>query len=347
MTTFSRRDALKGVGLGAVALTLSGCMSGEGAGRGVINADASGSITLDYATYNPLSLIMRKKKWLETAAEGIGQSVSWLKSAGSNKANQSLIGAAIDVGSTAGSAALLARANGAPITTIGLFSQPEWSALARTPDSPIRGVEDLAGRSIAATLGTDPYFLLIQALDEAGMSADDVTIVNLQHADGRSALDTHQVDAWAGLDPIMATAQEEGGDELFYRNLDFNTWGFLNAREEFLDQNPEGAQLVIDMYAFAREWAISHREEAIAVFAEEAGISDDVARTVWDRTHLDIDPVPGDDQLRVLRNIAPILVDSGDVSERKDADDAVENIIEKKYARAADASAAARRIKGK
>ncbi|WP_178945329.1 aliphatic sulfonate ABC transporter substrate-binding protein [Kocuria sp. TGY1127_2] len=347
MINFSRRDAVRATGLGVVAFALTGCMSGEGAGRGVINADATSSITLDYATYNPLSLIIRRKEWLEKAAANLGQSVTWLKSAGSNKANQNLIGAAIDVGSTAGSAALLARANGAPLKTIDLFSQPEWSALVRTPESPIRRVEDLAGRSVAATLGTDPYFLLVQALKAAGMSTDDVTIVNLQHADGRAALDTHQVDAWSGLDPIMATAEDEGGDVLFYRNLEFNTWGFLNAREEFLQQNPEGAQLVVDVYAYAREWALKNPSEATRLFAEEAAVSGGVAERVWQRTHLDIDPVPGEAQLKVLRNVAPILVDSGDVSDRKDVDDAVANIIDKHYAEAADARCAATRIEGK
>ncbi len=59
---------------------------------------------------------------------------------------------------------------------------------------------------------------------------------NLQHADGRAALDAGSVDAWSGLDPIMAAAEVESGDELVYRNVDFNSYGFLNATEEFIDR---------------------------------------------------------------------------------------------------------------
>lgn len=341
----TRRRLLQTTGLAGASALLTGCMAGEGAGTGVANADSTGSITLDYATYNPLSLIIRTKGWLEQVGQEIGQSVEWVNSAGSNKANESLRAGAIDVGSTAGSAALLARANGSPIKVIDLYSQPEWAALVTTPDSSITSVADLNGASVAATKGTDPYFLLLQALETAGLSADDVTVQNLQHADGRNALDTGQVDAWAGLDPIMATA-EEGGDVLFYRNLEFNTYGFLNARETFLTQNPTGARAVVNTYAYARDWVLNNREEAVDIFAEQAGISAGTALKVWERTHLDINPVPGQDQLDVLDRIGPILVESGDVPSQDNIDDALSSIVDKTYAEAADLTAVSGAIEG-
>ena len=105
-------------------------------------------MTIDYATYNPLSLIIRKKGWLETALAAEGKKVEWVKSAGSNKANEALRSGNIDVGSTAGSAALLARANGSPIKVISLYSQPEWSALVTRKDSGITKVADLKGKTV-------------------------------------------------------------------------------------------------------------------------------------------------------------------------------------------------------
>ena len=64
--------------------------------------------------------------------------------------------------------------------------------------SGITTVADLKGKSVAATKGTDPYFFLLQSLSEAGISAKDVTVQNLQHADGRAALENGSVDAWSG-----------------------------------------------------------------------------------------------------------------------------------------------------
>ena len=68
----------------------------------------------------------------------------------------------------------------------------------------------------------------------------DLKQVLLQHADeGQAALIRGDVDAWAGLDQMMASAEVEEGAQLFYRNAAANTWGILNVREEFAKQNPD------------------------------------------------------------------------------------------------------------
>src|SRR5699024_6786434 len=130
-----------------------------------------------------------KEQGLIEATLGDDVDVEWLQSAGSNKANELLRSGSVDVGSTAGSAALFARANGSPIKVIDIYSQPEWSAIVVRPDSDIADLADLEGRTVAATKGTDPYFFLLQALEEGGLTLDDVEVLNVQHADGRSLLD--------------------------------------------------------------------------------------------------------------------------------------------------------------
>ncbi|GAA4419140.1 aliphatic sulfonate ABC transporter substrate-binding protein [Georgenia halophila] len=308
-----------------IALTLTGCLAGEADDGGQAGGE---ELAVDFATYNPLSLIIREQGWLEDALADEGVNVTWTQSAGSNKANELLRSGELDVGSTAGSAALLARANGSPIRTIDIYSQPEWSALVTLPGSGIDEVTDLRGRSIAATKGTDPYFFLLQSLLEAGVDPDEVTIQNLQHADGNTALQNGSVDAWSGLDPIMAAAEQEGS-ELFYRNVDFNTYGFLNAREDFLENEPELAQTVVDTYEYARAWAQEHPDETVAILADVAGIETSVAETViTERSNLDVDPAPGQAQLDVLTTIGPMLVETGDVAEQSQIDEALETLLD-------------------
>jgi len=65
----------------------------------------SPSSRLDYATYSPPSLVLKKQGWVEEAFKGT--SVKWVYSAGSSNALNFLQGNAVDFGSTAGSAALL------------------------------------------------------------------------------------------------------------------------------------------------------------------------------------------------------------------------------------------------
>ncbi|WP_237198715.1 aliphatic sulfonate ABC transporter substrate-binding protein [Rothia nasimurium] len=320
-------------------LLLTGCLAGENASTADTSAAAGDTtVTIDYATYNPLSLIIKEKGWLETALQEQGKDVEWVQSAGSNKANEALRSGAIDVGSTAGSAALLARSNGSPIQVIDLYSQPEWSALVTRTDTGISSVKDLAGKKVAVTKGTDPYFFLLQALEEAGVSPDEVTIEQLQHADGRTALNQGTVDAWSGLDPIMASAEIEDGNTLFYRNVDFNTYGFLNATEDFIESDPEAAQTIVDVYEYARDWALANEEEAVQILADGSGIELETAQVVWDRTYLDIDNVPGDKQLAVLEKVGPYLVESGDVASQGEIDTALGSIVNDTFAQKADPS---------
>ncbi|CAM3912101.1 Solute-binding protein family 3/N-terminal domain-containing protein [Micrococcus flavus] len=259
-----------------------------------------------------------------------------MQSAGSNKANEALRSGAIDVGSTAGSAALLNRANGAPIKTIVVANQPEWSALLTGPDSDITSIEQLEGRSVAATKGTDPYFFLIQALEGAGVEPSSVTVQNLQHADGRAALENGSVDAWAGLDPIMAAA-EANGARFVHRDPDLNSYSVVNATEDFLTESPETAQVVADTYERARRWAVENPEETARILAEVAGLEESVAtQVIAERTNLDISPVPGKDQRRVLSAIGPIFVDTGDVPDQEQVDEALETLFDPTFAEKAE-----------
>jgi len=324
------------------SLALAGCVSGESASSGAANAAGGGAadggtLRIDFATYNPLSLVIKEKGWLEEALADDGVSVEWLQSAGSNKANEALRSGAVDVGSTAGSAALLARANNSPIRTIDIYSQPEWATLVVDGDSELRTVADLAGKRVAATKGTDPYFFLLQALEEAGVDLGDVTVENLQHADGRTALTNGSVDAWAGLDPITAAAEQDGA-RLLYRNIDFNSYGFLNANESFLKDSPEVAQTVVDVYEYARAWAQENPEETAEILAEVAGIDTEVATTVLQRTNLAVDPVPGQAQLDVLEKIGPVFVESGDVDDQAAVDAALAELLQPELAENADPS---------
>jgi len=311
-------------GIGALVLTTSACVSGEGATSG----DGQ-RINLDYAYWNPLSLVVRDQACLENQ----GYQVEWVLSTGSNKANENLNAEVIDIGSTAGAAALVARANGAAIKTIGVFSQPEWAAIVVSADSPITSVAEFSGKKIAATKGTDPYFFLLQALREAGLSESDVEIINLQHSDGQAALARGDVDAWAGLDPIMATTELKDGARLIYRNVDFNSYGVLNAREKFIASSPELIDSVLNCYEDARAWIAANPDGAAEILATEASLDPTVAKKVLgERTITDVSLVPGSAQQQILETILPTLVAEGQVRSEPEAVEALNTLYDTSFA---------------
>jgi sulfonate transport system substrate-binding protein len=250
-------------------------------------ADALKEIRLDWATYNPVSMILKQKSLLEKEFAKDGINIVWVQSAGSNKALEFLNAGSIDFGSTAGSAALVARINGNPIKSIYVYSRPEWTALVVLKDSPIKTVADLKGKRVAVTRGTDPHIFLVRALLGAGLSEKDITPVLLQHADGKTALIRGDVDAWAGLDPMMAQAEIEDGARLFFRKAEANTWGILNVREQFLKEHPDVVRRVLATYEEARKYALANYDELKKSFMAATRLTDAVAdRQFKERTDL-------------------------------------------------------------
>ena len=262
-------------------------------------------VRLDCAYYNPVSLVLKDKHWVEEAL-GPDVHVTWVLSAGSNKALEFLNAQSLDFGSTAGSAALLGRANGNPIKAVYVFSKPEWTALVTSAASPIQSVADLKGKRIAVTRGTDPHIFLLRALAGAGLTERDVKIIPLQHADGRLALDRGDVDAWSGLDPFMAQAELESHDRLFFRNADLNTYGILNVREAFLAAHPDLVEKVLGAYERGRHWSLEHKPELAQTLAAASKLSPEVAARQLERTDLS-SPVLGDGPRRSIAAAASVL----------------------------------------
>ena len=284
-------------------------------------------IKLDYAYYSPASLVIKRFGWLEHDLAADDIRVRWVLSQGSNRALEYLNSGALDFGSTAGLAALLSRANGNPIKAVYVYSRPEWTALVVPKGSALQGVADLRGKTIAATKGTDPFLFLLRSLHEFGLRRDDVHIVHLQHPDGRAALEQGRVDAWAGLDPHMAASELEAGSRLLYRNLAFNTYGFLNVSERFAQQHPAQVRSVLGAYERARRWIIAHPEETAAIVAEDARLSQKVAQLQLRRTNFS-NPIPGREHVQALRAAAPILLAEGLVRSGTDLNQTIDELID-------------------
>ena len=300
---------------------------------GLRAAEPPKEIRLDYAYYSPTSLVLRRFGWLEEDLKRDGISVKWVLSAGSNRALEYLSSSSVDFGSTAGLAALLARANGNPIRTPYIFSRPEWTALVVKADSPIKTLADLKSKKIAATKGTDPFLFMLRSLQLAKLKRSDIEHVALQHADGRVALEQGRVDAWAGLDPLMAASELDAGSRLIYRNVAFNTYGFLNVREEFHNRYPNEVKRVIAAYERARQWTIANTTEAAKILSEEAKVSLQVALLQLKlRTDLS-NPQPSAEHVKALQAAAPILQDEQLVKPGTDLNKAIADLVDVQFAR--------------
>jgi sulfonate transport system substrate-binding protein len=323
----SRRNLLAGaVGAGLAPLGLP---------RVARAADKPSDINIDWATYNPVSMVLKEQGLLEKefAKDGIG--IRWVQSLGSNKALEFLNAGSIDFGSTAGSAALLGKINGNPIKSIYVYSRPEWTALVTRKDTPIQKIADLRGKRVAVTRGTDPHIFLVRALLSVGMGEKDISEVLLQHPDGKIALIRGDVDAWAGLDPMMAAAQVEDGARLFYRNKDANTYGILNSREEFLKAYPDLTRRVLAVYETARKYCLAHYDDEKRVFIGVTKLPDAVVDIqLKERTDLTYNRI-GPAQRDTILQAGLALQQAGVIPANVDVKKALDDLIDDRFVTAA------------
>lgn len=287
------------------------------------------TLKLDYAYYAPTSLVVKDQKLLEKALPNT--QIKWFFSQGSNRSLEYLNSNSIDFASTAGLAAVLSRANGSPIKTVYVQSQPEWTALVVAKDSPIKSLKDLKGKKIAATKGTDPFLFTLQALDTVGLSKRDVQLVHLQHPDGKTALERGQVDAWAGLDPLMAAAQIQSGAKLLYRNVGFNSYSVLSVKEDFAKQSPEAVEAVIKAYEQARKWAKANPDKVAALLAQESKLPLPVAKLQLSRTNFD-QSIPSATQAQALKRSGRILTEEDLVRKGTNVNQVVDQLLDPRFA---------------
>ena len=295
-------------------------------------ADKPSEIRIDWATYNPVSMLLKDKRFLEKELAKDGIAVRWVQTNSSSNALQFLNAGSIDFGSTAGSAALVARINGNPIKSIYVYSRPEWTALVTTKESPISKVEDLKGRKVAMVRGTDPHIFLVRALFSAGLTDKDIIPVLVQqHADGGNLLIRGDVDAWAGLDPMMAQHEIKDGARLFYRKPEANTWGILNVREEFAKDHPDIVPRVISAYEEARKYSLANYGELKKIFIGVTKLDDAVVdKQLKERTELTHNKV-GPAQRESILEAGVALQKAGVIGANVDVKKSVDELIDDRY----------------
>jgi sulfonate transport system substrate-binding protein len=182
---------------------------------------------------------------------------------------------------------MASRFNGPKVSAVikrsSYFGAKAWAALVTRTQSGISRLEDLRGKRVAVTRGTDPHIFLLRALASVGLAEKDIELVPLQHPDGKVALERGAVEAWSGMDPYTAQVEVEQGYAIFFHKKAWNSYGVLNVREAFAKDHPDLVRRVLAIYEKARLWTLANPNEARQILASAAHLSDPVANKVWER----------------------------------------------------------------
>lgn len=259
---------------------------------------------------------------LQTLAEASGAlddtpyTVEWASFEGAAPLFQAVRGGAVDTGYAADLPTLQALSGGVPLQTVAaLHNDGSGTALVVQPDSPVRDVGDLAGRSVvvSSAQGSIAEYLLARALQEAGLSYDDVDVQYLLPTDAQAAFASGQIDVWAVFGAYLHGALEGGARPLVTGENGLTSgYGFLTATEDALADEGKRAALadVLDRLGQAFAWAGEHPEEHAEVIQRENGASEFVADALATSFYQELSPVT-DEVVRTLQDVADTMHDIG------------------------------------
>lgn len=213
--------------------------------------------------------------------------IEWAEFPAAAPLAEALNAGAVDAGIIGDAPLLFSLAAGSQVKAVAVSkSVPEGLAVLVSPDSPVKTVADLKGKSIATGRGSIGHFEALKALEQAGVSDKDVTWRFLTPADARIALANGSVDAWSTWDPYTALAEVTHTGRVLINGVGLSSGNsFLAATDAALQDAGKRAALqdYVNRLAAADRWANHHVEAYSATLAKIIGFPQAAAEKSFSR----------------------------------------------------------------
>lgn len=277
--------------LATAALGLTAC--------GGSNAQSDGPVDLATVTLKVGDQAGIQQALVEAsgALQGAPYTVEWAQFPAAAPVLEALRGKAVDLGVAGDAPTLTALSSTDDIKIVAASRVPQQYGLSIIvpKDSPIRSVADLKGKTVSPTTqGSVGHYLLLQALKEVGLTADDVTVSFLQPVDAAAAMSSGSIDAWSTWDPYTAVAEQEQGARVI-RAAQGLAPGltFLDANTEALEDagKKQAMQDFIARYGQAVQWAQEHPAETAAIYTRLTQRPAAVADLMSERANRNLVPI--------------------------------------------------------
>ncbi|WP_342496038.1 aliphatic sulfonate ABC transporter substrate-binding protein [Bacillus sp. FSL K6-0994] len=232
-------------------------------------------------------LLAKEKGWFEQSFEKEGVKVKWVEFQSGPPQFEGLAANQLDFTQVGNSPVIAGQAAGIDFKEIGLSQDGlKANGILVNKNSEIQKVEDLKGKKIAVAKGSSGFDFLYKVLDQAGLSAKDVQIIQLQPDEAISAFENGSVDAWSIWEPFLSLETIKKGAKLLVNGeaTDLYSPGFTLVRTQFAVQHPELVVKFLKVYDHAVKWQKSHPEEAVTLYARLKNLDKKVVTQVLNNT---------------------------------------------------------------
>jgi sulfonate transport system substrate-binding protein len=262
------------------------------------HASAQSASTLRIGFQKSASLLTLQKSTgsLERRLAPLGVAVKWVEFPAGPQLLEGLNVGAVDVGFVGEAPPIFAQAAGARFVYIGFDpAAPEAEAIVVPKDSPIKSVAELKGRKVALNKGSNVHFLLVKALEKAGLKYSDIQPVFLPPADARAAFERGAVDAWVIWDPFFAAVEKQSGARLLQDGKGLvNNYSYYLAERGYAEKQPKVIQALFEDTQAQAATLKSNIKAAAAVIAPLQGLEPEVVEKALTRYQFGVKPLtPG------------------------------------------------------
>lgn len=230
-------------------------------------------IRIGYQKYGTL-VLLKGKGLLEKSLKPLGYSVRWSEFPSGPPLLEALNAGAIDFGSAGEAPPIFAQAASGNLVYVAAEPPaPLGEAILVPADSPIKTLADLRGRTVALNKGSNVHYLLVRALEKAGVPYEAIKPAFLSPADAGAAFARGAVDAWVIWDPFLASGERATGARTLAtgEGLAPNRQFYLSSRG-FADANRPVLNAVIAAIGEIDVWAKDNTDAVAAELAPAVGI---------------------------------------------------------------------------
>ena len=270
---------------------LSGLLVLASAARNAIAAEEK-VVRMGYQKVGAFALL-KVHGVLEERVKQLGYTVTWKEYPGGPQLLEGVKTGVLDFAHSGEAPPIFAQANGTPLLYIGYAPDgPTSEAILVQKDSPIRMVSDLKGKKIGLNKGSNVHYLLVRALEKAGLKYTDVELVFLPPTDGRAGFEKGAIDAWVIWEPYRTAAETSLGARTLADGVGLvanNDFYFV--AKPFAQAHQQMIQLVLEATREVFAEAGTNIPRTAKTFASAAGFPESVLEITLSHRGFDVHPM--------------------------------------------------------
>lgn len=255
-------------------------------------AQSKNTLRIGYRKYGTLT-ILKGRGSLEKRLATQGIDVKWSEFPSGPVLLEGLNVGSLDFGTVGEAPPIFAQAAGANLVYVANEPPAPFSEGILVPKgSQLKTVADLKNKKVALNKGSNVHYLLVKALEKAGLAYRDVEVIFLSPSDARAAFERGSVDAWVIWDPFLAAAEKQIGARVLAdgRGLVSNHQFFLATRS-YAEKNPAVIKILIDELAKVDDWSRQNHREVAAILSAQIGLEPAIVELAAQRYSYGVTPI--------------------------------------------------------